>query len=255
MPNPPQIGSLNLPQRQTRPIGGNRGGGARKAEGGQINLPNKGLEALNQVAPDVVNRMGFAIGGLMPENILQEEVPQQAPEQMQQQQMLEQMQQQQMLEQMPEQQMPEQQMPEQSSEQVMADPITQETILFITGESDNQQIVNEFINKYGNEMFMQLRDFVLKSLTNPNAQTEGLIAGNGNGGMDDDLRGKIGANEEIAVSQDEFIVPADVVSALGDGSSDAGSNQLYGMMDRVRQAKTGGVTQPPKINVNRVMPA
>jgi len=240
--------------------GGSRGGGARKAAGGQINLPNKGLEALNQVAPDVVNRMGFAIGGLMPENILQEEVPQQAPEQMQQQQMLEQMQQQQMLEQMPEQQMPEQQMPEQqmpeqSSEQVMADPITQETILFITGESDNQQIVNEFINKYGNEMFMQLRDFVLKSLTNPNAQTEGLIAGNGNGGMDDDLRGKIGANEEIAVSQDEFIVPADVVSALGDGSSDAGSNQLYGMMDRVRQAKTGGVTQPPKINVNRVMPA
>jgi len=150
--------------------------------------------------------------------------------------------------------MPEQ-MPEQSSEQIMADPVTQETILFITGESDNEQIVNEFINKYGNEMFMQLRDFVLKSLTNPNAQTEGLIAGNGNGGMDDDLRGKIGANEEIAVSQDEFIVPADVVSALGDGSSDAGSNQLYGMMDRVRQAKTGGTTQPPKININQMMPA
>ena len=232
-------------------LGGNRGGSGggrnRKAEGGQINLPNKGLEALNQVAPDVVNRMGFAIGGLMPENIPQEEVPQQAPEQMQQ------MQQQQMQQQAPE-QMPEQ-MPEQSSEQIMADPVTQETILFITGESDNEQIVNEFINKYGNEMFMQLRDFVLKSLTNPNAQTEGLIAGNGNGGMDDDLRGKIGANEEIAVSQDEFIVPADVVSALGDGSSDAGSNQLYGMMDRVRQAKTGGTTQPPKININQMMPA
>ena len=238
------------PVRQVRPIGGNRGGSGggrnRKAEGGQINLPNKGLEALNQVAPDVVNRMGFAIGGLMPENIPQEEVPQQAPEQMQQQQM---QQQQQAPEQMPE------QMPEQSSEQIMADPVTQETILFITGESDNEQIVNEFINKYGNEMFMQLRDFVLKSLTNPNAQTEGLIAGNGNGGMDDDLRGKIGANEEIAVSQDEFIVPADVVSALGDGSSDAGSNQLYGMMDRVRQAKTGGTTQPPKININQMMPA
>ena len=72
--------------------------------------------------------------------------------------------------------------------------------------------------------------------------------------MADDIPGMIGANEKIAVSQDEFIVPADVVSALGDGSSDAGSNELYAMMDRVRQAKTGGRTQPNPINIGQVMP-
>ena len=122
------------------------------------------------------------------------------------------------------------------------------------GESDNQQVVNDFIAKYGNEMFLQLRNTVLQSLV-PGAQTEGLIAGEGRSGMADDIPGMIGADEKIAVSQDEFIVPADVVSALGDGSSDAGSNALYGMMDRVRQAKTGGTTQPPMIDLNKVMPA
>ena len=43
-------------------------------------------------------------------------------------------------------------------------------------------------------------------------------------------------------------------TTVADGSSDAGSNRLYEMMDRVRQAKTGGVTQPAPINVNKVMP-
>ena len=137
---------------------------------------------------------------------------------------------------------------------IMEDPITQETIQFIMGETDNQQVINEFIAKYGNEVFLELRNTVLKSLV-PNAQTEGLIQGKGLSGMADDIPGRIGAEEKIAVSQDEFIVPADVVSALGDGSSDAGSNALYNMMDRVRQAKTGGTTQPPMINLSQVMPA
>ena len=73
--------------------------------------------------------------------------------------------------------------------------------------------------------------------------------------MADDIPGMIGANEKIAVSQDEFIVPADVVSALGDGSSNAGSDRLYEMMDRVRQAKTGGTTQPSRIDTKQVLPA
>ena len=147
--------------------------------------------------------------------------------------------------------------PLQAAEQandLMQDPVTQETIQFILGETDNQNVVNDFISKYGTEMFLQLRDSVLKSLV-PDAQTEGLIEGQGQSGMADDIPGRIGADEKIAVSQDEFIVPADVVSSLGDGSSDAGSNRLYEMMDRVRQAKTGGTTQPPMLDLNKVMPA
>ena len=44
----------------------------------------------------------------------------------------------------------------------------------------------------------------------PDAQTEGMIEGVGNGGMDDDIDGMIGNRQPVAVSQDEYIVPADV---------------------------------------------
>jgi hypothetical protein len=137
----------------------------------------------------------------------------------------------------------------------MQDPLIQEVTMFILGESDNEQAVNQFVDKYGVEAFSQLREQILQSLV-PNAQTEGLIAGVGNGGMDDDIMGTIGNKEKIAVSQDEFIVPADVVSMLGDGSSDAGSKELYGMMDRVRQKKTGTTKQAPRLaNAGGYLPA
>jgi len=139
---------------------------------------------------------------------------------------------------------------------MMQDPVTQDVIMFILGETDNENAINAFVEKYGAEQFMFLRDKILKQAAgNPDAQTEGLIQGDGNSGMADDLPGVIGNKEKIAVSQDEFIVPADVVSMLGDGSSDAGSKQLYNMMDRVRQAKTGGTTQAPPLNTQKVLPA
>ena len=134
------------------------------------------------------------------------------------------------------------------------DPLITEVTKFILGESDNNEALNAYIAKYGNEEFMKLRQQVLESIV-PGAQTEGLIEGMGNGGMDDDLRGMIGNKEKIAVSQDEFIIPADVVSMLGDGSSDAGSKKLYEMMDRVRKDKTGTTQQADKIKEQNILPA
>jgi len=134
------------------------------------------------------------------------------------------------------------------------DPMTQEVIAFLIGDSNNTEIVDMFVDKYGNEIFMALREMVL----NPDGtkQTEGLITGVGNSGMADDLLGSIGNKEKIAVSQDEFIVPADVVSGLGDGSSDAGSKELYAMMDRVRKKRTGTTKQPAMLaNAGGLLPA
>jgi len=139
---------------------------------------------------------------------------------------------------------------------MMQDPLTQEVIKFILGESDNEDIIMMFVNKYGTEQFQMLRSTILKQAAgNPDAQTEGLIQGNGNSGMADDLPMNIGKFADAAVSQDEYIIPADVVSMLGDGSSDAGSKQLDGMLDRVRMAKTGGKTQAAPLNPEEVMPA
>jgi hypothetical protein len=134
------------------------------------------------------------------------------------------------------------------------DPLIKEAKAFIMGETEDDSIVQKFVEKYGTDAYLALREEVLQSLI-PNAQTEGLIAGVGNGGMDDDLRGNIGGKETIAVSQDEFIVPADVVSMLGDGSSDAGAKELYDMMDRVRKEKYGTTEQAKPIDNSKVLPA
>lgn len=78
---------------------------------------------------------------------------------------------------------------------------------------------------------------------------EGLIAGNG-GGMDDSVVASIEGNEPILVSRDEYVVPADVVSALGDGSSRHGAQLLDGMNSQVRLAKNGSPEQPRRLNVS-----
>ena len=51
------------------------------------------------------------------------------------------------------------------------------------------------------------------------------------------------------------MVPADVVSHLGNGSSKAGAKKLYAMMDKIRKARTGSKRQAPEVNAQRYMPA
>jgi hypothetical protein len=74
-------------------------------------------------------------------------------------------------------------------------------------------------------------------------------------GMSDDIPATIDGTQPAALSDGEFVVPADVVSHLGNGSSDAGAQQLYSMMDRIRQARTGTTEQGKEINPKKMMPA
>jgi hypothetical protein len=77
----------------------------------------------------------------------------------------------------------------------------------------------------------------------------------GTDGMADKLRTSIDGGQPAALSHGEFVVPADVVSHLGNGNSDAGAKRLYAMMDKVRQARTGTKKQGKQINPNKYMPA
>lgn len=130
----------------------------------------------------------------------------------------------------------------------------QQLALALTGKAGEQadQIVQTFVQKYGPEMFTEVRKFILQQLM-PNAQTEGMIKGQG-GGMDDQVQGTIGGEQPVAVSPGEYIVPADVVSGIGDGSSDAGAKRLDEMQSKVRMARGGGTTQPPPIDFGKMMP-
>jgi hypothetical protein len=79
-----------------------------------------------------------------------------------------------------------------------------------------------------------------------------MLKGPGDG-MSDDIPAKIANKQPARLANEEFVVPADVVSHLGNGSSDAGAKQLYKMMDRVRQARTGTKKQGKQINPEKYL--
>ena len=79
-----------------------------------------------------------------------------------------------------------------------------------------------------------------------------FLSGGGDG-MSDSIQANIEGTQEARLADGEFVVPADVVSGLGNGSSKAGAKQLYSMMDRVRQARTGTKKQGKQINPHKLM--
>ena len=74
-------------------------------------------------------------------------------------------------------------------------------------------------------------------------------------GMSDSVPATIEGVQEARLADGEFVIPADVVADLGNGSSNAGSKKLYAMMDRVRKARHGTTRQPPEVDTGRLMPA
>jgi len=82
----------------------------------------------------------------------------------------------------------------------------------------------------------------------------GYLNGQGDG-MSDSIPATIEGKQPARLADGEFVVPADVVSHLGNGSSKAGSKRLYAMLDKVRHARTGNKKQGKQINPNKYMPA
>jgi len=143
-------------------------------------------------------------------------------------------------------------------EEEKAQQIIRRAMEAIRGEGDDPEgALNTYIAYYGKDA---LRD-LYKRMSGEEApeeeseSPEGLIKGPGNG-MDDMATARMArGGQKVLLSNDEFIIPADVVSGLGDGSSEAGARKLYAMMDRVRKDKTGTTKQPGKIKDSRVFPA
>jgi len=81
----------------------------------------------------------------------------------------------------------------------------------------------------------------------------GLLKGRGDG-MSDDIHATINDRQPARLADGEFVVPADVVSHLGNGSTDAGAKHLYAMMDKVRKARTGRKSQGKQIKAGGFLP-
>lgn len=80
-----------------------------------------------------------------------------------------------------------------------------------------------------------------------------LLKGPGDG-MSDDIPASIDGRQPARLADGEFVVPADVVSGLGNGSTDAGAKHLHKMMTDVRRARTGNPKQGKQIVAEKYMP-
>jgi hypothetical protein len=76
-----------------------------------------------------------------------------------------------------------------------------------------------------------------------------LLKGPGDG-VSDSIPATIGRKQQPArLADGEFVIPARIVSELGNGSTDAGAKKLYAMMDRVQKAR-GKTTGKNKVAAN-----
>ena len=118
-----------------------------------------------------------------------------------------------------------------------------------------EEVLGVFLARFGEEALRDLVRRVQDGTFDENVErSEGMVEGAGDG-MDDMVPAKLEGEQDVLLSDGEFIVPADVVSGIGNGSSEAGSQRLYDMMDRVRQLRTGMTEQPDDIPVEQMMPA
>ena len=149
-------------------------------------------------------------------------------------------------------------------EEQKAQQIVQDAMDAIRGEGEDPEgALNTYLAYYGKEALQDLYKRMSGEGEEEDsaegeeeyAPPEGMIKGPGNG-MDDMATARMAhGGQKVLLSSDEFIIPADVVSGLGDGSSEAGARKLYAMMDRVRKDRTGTTKQPGKIKDSRVLPA
>ena len=96
--------------------------------------------------------------------------------------------------------------------------------------------LERFRESFGDDALALLRDRL----------TGGRVRGAGSG-MDDLVPGTIEGRQKVRLADGEFVIPSDVVSGLGDGSTEHGVRRLHGLMDKVRQERTGKKAQPKSI--------
>lgn len=99
-----------------------------------------------------------------------------------------------------------------------------------------REAIERFRDVFGDGALQSLRDRLVG----------GRVKGAG-GGLDDLVPGDIEGRQRVRLADSEFVLPADIVSAIGDGSTDHGVRRLHEMMDNIRKQKTGSTKQPGRL--------
>lgn len=110
------------------------------------------------------------------------------------------------------------------------------------------RLISEFVARFGKEALLDVADKVQKgAIAQTERPSEGMVRGAGDG-MDDLVPASLEGTEDILLSQDEYILPADFLSHLGNGSSEAGGRIVDNAVDKVRMQRTGTTQQAPQID-------
>jgi hypothetical protein len=112
--------------------------------------------------------------------------------------------------------------------------------------------IRAFDDEYGQDEYYGGGLTALAAGGSPNKPR--FLMGKGDG-MSDSIPATINDTQPARLADGEFVIPADVVSHLGNGSSKAGAAKLHSMMNRIRKARTGKNRQAPEVRAERYMPA
>ena len=149
----------------------------------------------------------------------------------------------------------------QQSDEDTSNIIIDEAISAIRGEHPQPEVaIQAFVEQYGENALdvlvtqVQQEEALEQMGRNQDMLVEGdgMIEGMGKG-RDDMVQATLEGEQDVLLSDGEFVLPADVVSGLGDGSSKAGEAELMALIDRVRTRRTG--TKEPPNMVGEVLPA
>ena len=132
---------------------------------------------------------------------------------------------------------------------------TQEANLIFTALDQNLATLQEVADYYGfttDEVLQSYRDMGGTKFAQ-GGNVNGYYLGGPTDGMADRIPATIDNMQPAALSDGEFVIPADVVGHLGNGNSDAGAQNLYSMMERVRKDRTGNPEQGRQIDPNQYL--
>lgn len=122
----------------------------------------------------------------------------------------------------------------------MQQRVTEVVQALMSGSPEGEPIIRAFVEDFGEEALMEV--------------IGGMESAQGDG-MSDDVPARIDGGEEVQLSSGEYVVPADAVSDLGNGSSEAGARELMDMIERLRNSRHGTSEQPPPIDPRGAMPS
>lgn len=130
--------------------------------------------------------------------------------------------------------------------------LVKEAVAAIMGQSPNPEAaIAMFVERFGEQALQML----MQKVGGDAGMGQGRYLEGPGDGLSDSIPAVVDGQQPSALSSGEFVIPADAVSHLGNGDNKSGAKELYNMIDRLRQARTGSPTPPPAIDQRSIMPA